>query len=359
MTNQPEPDRIDAVADRIAALVRLQATPREKRRIAVLMPDYPGAPGRTGYAVGLDVPASVNALLADLAEAGYAVANAPPFVEGAARCAQRAAIDVSMPVETYRGLLAKLPAGVGEKIDAAWGAPEADPDVQDGAFRFRAQHSATSSSPCRRIAGARTAAAPTITIPRCRRAMRCSPSGLWLRHVADVDAIVHMGAHGTLEWLPGKAVALTEVCFPEAVVGPLPVIYPFIVSNPGEAAQAKRRIAAVTLGHLPPPLVGADLSGDARELERLVDEYAQADGLDRRRRERLARLIVEIGATKRAGPRGRRRDARRSRRGAAPHRRLALRSQGSRHQGRPARLRPRIVRTIRHGRQAWRANAAP
>ena len=92
---------------------------------------------------------------------------------------------------------------------------------------------------------------------------------------------------------PGKAVALTESCFPEAVVGPLPVIYPFIVSNPGEAAQAKRRLAAVTLGHLPPPLVGADLSGDARELERLVDEYAQADGLDRRRRERLARLIVE------------------------------------------------------------------
>ena len=73
-----------------------------------------------------------------------------------------------------------------------------------------------------------------------------------------------MGAHGTLEWLPGKAVALTAACFPEAVVGPLPVIYPFIVSNPGEAAQAKRRIAAVTLGHLPPPLVGADLSGDAR-----------------------------------------------------------------------------------------------
>ena len=102
-----------------------------------------------------------------------------------------------------------------------------------------------------------------------------------------------MGAHGTLEWLPGKAVALTAECFPEAVVGPVPVIYPFIVSNPGEAAQAKRRLAAVTLGHLPPPLVGADLSGDARELERLVDEYAQADGLDRRRRERLALLIAE------------------------------------------------------------------
>jgi cobaltochelatase CobN len=102
-----------------------------------------------------------------------------------------------------------------------------------------------------------------------------------------------MGAHGTLEWLPGKAVALTGACFPEAVVGPLPVIYPFIVSNPGEAAQAKRRIAAVTIGHLPPPLTEGSLSGAARELERLVDEYAIADGLDRRRRERLAKLIID------------------------------------------------------------------
>src|SRR5207253_1922690 len=116
---------------------------------------------------------------------------------------------------------------------------------------------------------------------------------LWLRHVAKVDALIHMGAHGTLEWLPGKAVALTASCFPELMVGCLPVIYPFIVSNPGEAAQAKRRIAALTIGHLPPPLVQGELAGETRDLERLVDEYAQADGLDRRRRERLARLILE------------------------------------------------------------------
>ncbi|MET0941836.1 MAG: cobaltochelatase subunit CobN, partial [Mesorhizobium sp.] len=94
-------------------------------------------------------------------------------------------------------------------------------------------------------------------------------------------------------WLPGKTVALSRDCFPEIVTGSLPVIYPFIVSNPGEAAQAKRRIAAVTLGHLPPPLVEAGLDDDKRVLERLVDEYVQADGLDRRRRDRLAKLIVE------------------------------------------------------------------
>src|SRR3954471_23062639 len=291
MTNHPEPDRIDAVADRIAALVRLQTTPRGKRRIAVLLPDYPGAPGRTGYAVGLDVPASVNALLADLAGAGYAVADPPQSSK-----ALLAALDsgnVSLTIESYRNLLTTLPLDVSGKIWAAWGRPEDDPAVHGGAFGFRAQQ----------FGNVIVALPPDRGRPNSRRADYHDPSlpprhallafGLWLRHVADVDAIVHLGAHGTLEWLPGKAVALTESCFPEAVVGPVPVIYPFIVSNPGEAAQAKRRLAAVTLGHLPPPLVGADLSGDARELERLVDEYAQADGLARRRRERLARLIVE------------------------------------------------------------------
>src|SRR5205814_371489 len=102
--------------------------------------------------------------------------------------------------------------------------------------------------------------------------------GLWLRHVVEADALVHMGAHGTLEWLPGKAVALSATCFPETVVGALPVFYPFIVSNPGEAAQAKRRIAAVTIGHVPPPLAASGLMGEAHALEWLVDEYAQADG---------------------------------------------------------------------------------
>ena len=65
------------VARRIAALLRLQATPPAERRVAVLIPDYPAAAGRTGYAVGLDVPASVLAMLADLRDAGYRVEEIP------------------------------------------------------------------------------------------------------------------------------------------------------------------------------------------------------------------------------------------------------------------------------------------
>ena len=290
--SRAEPDRIVMAADRIAALARLRTLPRSERRIAILMPDYPGAPGRTGYAVGLDVPASVVALLDDLAAAGYSVQTTPRTSRDLLD-ALSDSIDATLTIAQYQSLLARLPGAAVDRLYEAWGTPADDPNVHDGSFRFRA----------RKFGNLWAALPPDRGRTSARRADYHDPSlpprhalvafGLWLQHVVQADALVHMGAHGTLEWLPGKAIALTAECFPEIVTGALPVIYPFIVSNPGEAAQAKRRIAAVTIGHLPPPLVGGELSHDARELERLVDEYAQADGLDRRRRERLAKLIVE------------------------------------------------------------------
>jgi len=291
LASSPEPDRVAVVADRIAALVRLRELPREQRRVAILMPDYPGAAGRDGYAVGLDVPASVLALLDDLMEAGYAVSDTPKNRRDLLNAL--ASGNAKLPLQDYENLLAGIPATAAARLRDAWGAPADDPDVRNGAFHFRAKQFGkllVALPPDRGRSTERRADYHDPLLPP-RHALVAF--GLWLQRMLKADAIVHMGAHGTLEWLPGKAVALTSECFPEIVTGPLPVIYPFIVSNPGEAAQAKRRIAGVTIGHLPPPLVAGELSGDARELERLVDEYAQADGLDRRRRERLARLIVE------------------------------------------------------------------
>jgi cobaltochelatase CobN len=282
------------VADRIAAHVLLQALPVSERRVAILMPDYPGAPGRTGYAVGLDVPASVIALLDDLSAAGYAVSGAPKTPRELLDALSPDADDATLAIEEYERLLAAhVPSAAITRLREAWGGPANDATVRDGAFRFRVKKFGkllVALPPDRGRAAARRADYHDPLLPP-RHALVAF--GLWLQHIAKVDALVHMGAHGTLEWLPGKAIALTAECFPEIVTGALPVIYPFIVSNPGEAAQAKRRIAALTIGHLPPPLVDGGLFGDARELERLVDEYAQAEGLDRRRRERLATLIVE------------------------------------------------------------------
>ena len=232
-------------------------------------------------------------MLDDLAAAGYAVSDAPQIPRELLDTLARGSKPRALRLAQYESLLAAAATQRHVRLREAWGDPAADPDVRDGAFYFRARKFGN-------LGGIAARSRPQRGTPRrlsrsvAAAAARAGRIRLWLQHVAKADALVHMGAHGTLEWLPGKAVALTADCFPEFVTGPLPVIYPFIVSNPGEAAQAKRRIAGVTIGHLPPPLVGGGpRSGDARELERLIDEYAQADGLDRRRRERLARLIVE------------------------------------------------------------------
>ncbi len=108
-----------------------------------------------------------------------------------------------------------------------------------------------------------------------------------------IDALIHLGAHGTLEWLPGKSVMLSEACAPEVVLGPTPLIYPFIVNDPGEAAQAKRRTCAVTIGHLTPPLVDAELFDAAAKVETLLDEYATASALDARRARLVAGAIID------------------------------------------------------------------
>ncbi|MFK3778781.1 cobaltochelatase subunit CobN [Agrobacterium sp. NPDC089420] len=304
LLNVPEADRVEQVANRIAAFLRLKQASKQDRRIVILMPDYPGAaPGRTGYAVGLDVPQSVLEMLRDLADAGYVVEDIPQTARALLNRVeqQNAVIDLS----GYHDFLAALPDAAAAGLYATWGAPESDEALAGGAFHFRAA----------RFGQIVVALAPDRGSNEDRRVDYHDPAlpprhalvafGAWMQKVAQAHAIVHVGAHGTLEWLPGKTVALSRDCFPEIVTGSLPVIYPFIVSNPGEAAVAKRRIAAVTIGHVPPVLVNAGLSPEQLALEQLVDEYAQADGLDRRRRDRLAKLIVEkareIGLAAEAG----------------------------------------------------------
>ncbi|MEC8667998.1 MAG: cobaltochelatase subunit CobN, partial [Pseudomonadota bacterium] len=115
-----------------------------------------------------------------------------------------------------------------------------------------------------------------------------------LREVWGAHALIHMGKHGNLEWLPGKAIALSETCLPEAVLGPVPHFYPFIVNDPGEGTQAKRRAQAVIIDHLTPPLTRAESYGPLRDLEALVDEYYEAAGVDPRRITHLRKEILSL-----------------------------------------------------------------
>ena len=122
---------------------------------------------------------------------------------------------------------------------------------------------------------------------------------LWLRREFAADAMVHLGKHGNLEWLPGKSTGLSSQCFPDAILGPIPHLYPFIVNDPGEGIQAKRRTAAVIVDHLTPPMTRAELHDDLARLETLVDEYALAADLDPRRATAIAEDILSLARAQR------------------------------------------------------------
>ena len=313
---EPVPGRIEFVARLAASWLRLRATPIPQRRLAVILANYPNRDGRLGNGVGLDTPASVVELLRTLEGAGYDITDIPAdgdlLVERLRRGPTNAATDsreisVTLELAAYRRFFDALPAPVRRLVLDRWGEPHHDPFylTASDAFAlpaFSCGNVVIGLQPARgyNIDPQSSYHDPDLVPPHGYFAFYA-----WLRSVRDVHAVIHMGKHGNLEWLPGKALALGESCFPEAVFGPLPHLYPFIVNDPGEGTQAKRRSQAIIVDHLTPPLTRAETYGPLAELELLVDEYFEAAGVDPRRlrllREEILALAAHIGLDRDCG----------------------------------------------------------
>ena len=290
--HEPAADRVSYVAKLAAAWARLSSAPRSARKLAIVLSDYPARGGRSGYAVGLDSFASVREILNLLSDEGY---DAGPAKEAASSLGTELSHSdfIEVPLNSYRAYLPALPEALQTRLAKTWGTPESDPSFSAGRFRFpcaRAGKVTILFQPDRGALADRKQSYHDVTCPPRHGYVALYA---WLRERERIDAMIHLGTHGTLEWLPGKALALSSACFPEAVLGPVPVIYPFIVNNPGEAVQAKRRLSAVTIGHLTPPLTKAGLHGGMAELEGLLEEYAEADGVDKRRAKLLEEEVLD------------------------------------------------------------------
>jgi cobaltochelatase CobN len=283
--HRADPQRITAVVDRVCAWHRLATAPVATRKVALVLSTYPGRAHQMAHAVGLDALASVEDLIDDLSAAGYAT-HAP---KGRLADALTGAV-LTWTLEEYTHIFNGLHADLRSRLTLAWGDPASDPALRNGSFQFPAielDNVIVALQPERGEVASRDG--DYHDLARTPRHAYVA-FYLWLRTRA-LHAMVHVGAHGTLEWLPGKAVALSDICWPEVLCAPLPVVYPFIVNDPGEAAQARRRLGAVTLGHLPPPLAPSSTPENLHRLERLLDEYATADGIDPGRRDRLISAI--------------------------------------------------------------------
>lgn len=307
---QPDLVRVAFVAQLAARWSRLARLAPEERKVALILANYPNKDGRIGNGVGLDTPQSAVRILRALKDAGYWL-NAIPvsgnrlieaLQDGATNdlaALARRRVRICYPLAAYRRFFQRLPAAVQAAVTERWGAPEQDPhlgpyDADGAAFPLPVLdlgNVAVMIQPARgyNIDPAKTYHDPDLVPPHNYLAAYA-----WLREQFQADAVIHCGKHGNLEWLPGKALALSPECLPEVVLGPLPQLYPFIVNDPGEGTQAKRRTAAVIVDHLTPPLTRAEIYGDLAALEQLVDEYYEAAGLDRRRLPLLAdRILAE------------------------------------------------------------------
>lgn len=295
--HQPEPDRIAFTAELATNWATLAATPAKDRRIALILSNYPATDGRIANGVGLDTPAGTIALLHAMKEEGYAVENIPEDGTALINTLQNHESHSwpTFPLASYKAAFESLPEKFKREVTSRWGPPEDDASlINHNHFPIRALFLGDL------VLGVQPGRGTGLDAKESHHDGTIPPPHnyiafyLWLRLALEMHAIIHMGKHGNLEWMPGKALALSSSCTPEILLGPTPHIYPFIVNDPGEGAQAKRRTSAVIVDHLTPPLTRAESYGPLKNLESLVDEYYEASGVDPRRTTLLGKEILEL-----------------------------------------------------------------
>jgi cobaltochelatase CobN len=302
---RPHPERMDFVAELAWRWTELARLPAADKRVALILANYPTRDGRIGNGVGLDTPAAALNILDALQRAGYPVGVLPDsgtaliqaLLGGVSNdldsldqrpCAQSLALD------DYLQAFGQLSSANQAAVRERWGEPSADPMFRQGRLMIaglRIGLTFVGIQPARgyQIDPSTVYHDPDLVPPHGYLAFY-----FWLRRVYGAHALIHVGKHGNLEWLPGKGVGLSQDCWPDAVLGPMPNIYPFIVNDPGEGAQAKRRTQAVIIDHLMPPLTRAETYGPLRDLEVLADEYYEAQLLDPRRARELQGDILRL-----------------------------------------------------------------
>ncbi|AZF58666.1 cobaltochelatase subunit CobN [Pseudomonas sp. R11-23-07] len=300
------PERMDFVAELARRWVELARVQNAHKRVALILANYPTRDGRIGNGVGLDTPAAALNILRALHAEGYPVPATLPdsgtalihtLLGGVTNDLD--SLDLrpchqSLALDDYAAMFQRLPEANRQAVLERWGAPHQDPMCRDGRLMIaglRLDQIFVGIQPARgyQVDPSAVYHDPDLVPPHGYLAFY-----FWLRHTYGAHALIHVGKHGNLEWLPGKGVGLSENCWPDVLLGPLPNIYPFIVNDPGEGAQAKRRTQAVIIDHLMPPLTRAETYGPLRNLELLADEYYEAQLLDPRRALELQKDILKL-----------------------------------------------------------------
>nr|WP_240163865.1 cobaltochelatase subunit CobN [Mycolicibacterium sphagni] len=299
----PDPERCARVAGLAVKHATLRRVAPADKKLALVFSAYPTKHSRIGNAVGLDTPASAVALLHALREAGYRIGDIPGVDASDGDALMHALIErggqdpewltdgqlagnpIRIPAAQYRDWFATLPAELTDAMVAHWGPPPGelfvdrsrDPDGEIVVAAIQSDNIVILVQPPRGFGENPVAIYHDPDLPPSHHYLA---TYFWVRHSFGAHAAVHLGKHGNLEWLPGKTVGMSAACGTDAALGDLPLIYPFLVNDPGEGTQAKRRAHATLVDHLIPPMARAESYGDIARLEQLLDEHANIAALD-------------------------------------------------------------------------------
>lgn len=302
-----DPERCARVAGVALRHARLRRIPAPEKRVAVVFSAYPTKHARIGNAVGLDTPASAIALLAAMRDAGYDIGDVPGVEARDGDALIHALIErggqdpawltdgqltgnpIRLSAADYRSWFATLPAELTEAVVEHWGPPpgelfvdrSVDPDGEIVIAAMQSGNVVLIVQPPRGFGENPVAIYHDPDLPPSHHYL-AAYHWIGLEHPVGfgADAIVHLGKHGNLEWLPGKTLGMSASCGTDAALSDLPLIYPFLVNDPGEGTQAKRRAHATLIDHLIPPMARAETYGDIARLEQLLDEHANVSALD-------------------------------------------------------------------------------
>ncbi|WP_213007567.1 cobaltochelatase subunit CobN [Paractinoplanes toevensis] len=288
-------ERAARVAGIAVAHARLRHVPPAERRIVLMLSAYPTKHSRIGNAVGLDTPASTVALLAAMREGGYRTGSFTDYDgDGLIHTLiaaggqdpdwltedQLSANKVRITGARYTEFFATLPADLRDRMVQHWGPPPGELYVDSGDIVLAAlqdENVVVMVQPPRGFGANPVAIYHDPDLPPSHHYLAAYR---WLADEFGAHAVVHVGKHGNLEWLPGKNVGMSASDGTDAALGDLPLIYPFLVNDPGEGTQAKRRAHATLVDHLIPPMARAESYGDIARLEQLLDEHANIAALD-------------------------------------------------------------------------------
>ena len=277
--HQTYKDGINSITQKVNSWINLQKKSLKKKKLAFILSSYPGKSWQIAHAVGLDTIASIQEIFKD-----FEYISEDKKLDVIKNLNSKT---IKWSLSSYKNSLKNISKKLKKDLYDEWGDPELDVNCVGKSFVFKGfflNNTLIALQPERANLDTKKNDYHDLSLVPCHGYVAFY---LWLQFKLSCDAVVHLGTHGTLEWLPGKSVALSKDCWPEALIGSMPVIYPFIMNDPGEALQAKRRINAVTISHIPPTLVNAASSKKFELLETLLDEFSNADGLDPKRRDRL------------------------------------------------------------------------